>query len=72
MNPISPIALVTGAGTGIGRAVALALLADGYTVVLTGRRLEPLQAAVQEAGTDRAHASAPTAARANRWTRCLP
>ena len=50
------IALVTGAGTGIGKAVALALLADGYTVVLTGRRLEPLQATVQSAGTDRAHA----------------
>jgi NAD(P)-dependent dehydrogenase (short-subunit alcohol dehydrogenase family) len=54
MNPISKIALVTGAGTGIGKAVALALLADGYTVVLTGRRLEPLQAAAREAGTDRA------------------
>lgn len=37
------IALVTGAGTGIGRAVALALLAEGYAVTLTGRRLEPLQ-----------------------------
>jgi NAD(P)-dependent dehydrogenase (short-subunit alcohol dehydrogenase family) len=57
MNTTTPkIALVTGAGTGIGKAVALALLQDGYTVVLTGRRLEPLQAAVQSAGTDRAHA----------------
>ena len=56
MNPIPQIALVTGAGTGIGRAVALALLADGYTVVLTGRRLEPLQAVAQESGSDRAHA----------------
>jgi NAD(P)-dependent dehydrogenase (short-subunit alcohol dehydrogenase family) len=56
MNPTPKIALVTGAGTGIGKAVALALLADGYTVVLTGRRLEPLQATVQSAGTDRAHA----------------
>jgi NAD(P)-dependent dehydrogenase (short-subunit alcohol dehydrogenase family) len=56
MNPSPKIALVTGAGTGIGKAVALALLADGYTVVLTGRRLEPLQATVQSAGTDRAHA----------------
>jgi len=56
MNSTPKIALVTGAGTGIGKAVALALLADGYTVVLTGRRLEPLQAAAQESGTDRAHA----------------
>ena len=56
MNPTPKIALVTGAGTGIGRAVALALLDHGYTVVLTGRRLEPLQAVVQSAGTERAHA----------------
>jgi NAD(P)-dependent dehydrogenase (short-subunit alcohol dehydrogenase family) len=55
MHTPSPIALVTGAGTGIGRAVALALLADGYTVVLTGRRLEPLQEAAAASGTDRAH-----------------
>lgn len=43
------VALVTGAGSGIGRAVALGLLKDGYHVVLTGRRPEPL-AAVAEAG----------------------
>ena len=56
MNPTPKIALVTGAGTGIGKAVALTLLANGYTVILTGRRLEPLQAAARQAGTDRAHA----------------
>jgi NAD(P)-dependent dehydrogenase (short-subunit alcohol dehydrogenase family) len=56
MNTTPKIALVTGAGTGIGKAVALALLQDGYTVVLTGRRLEPLQAAVHSADSDRAHA----------------
>lgn len=37
------IALVTGAGSGIGKAVALALMQDGYEVVLTGRRREPLE-----------------------------
>ena len=37
------IALVTGAGSGIGRAVALALQADGYAVVLAGRRAGPLE-----------------------------
>jgi NAD(P)-dependent dehydrogenase (short-subunit alcohol dehydrogenase family) len=38
------IALVTGAGSGIGRAVALGLAAEGYGVVLAGRRLEALEA----------------------------
>jgi NAD(P)-dependent dehydrogenase (short-subunit alcohol dehydrogenase family) len=37
------IALVTGAGTGVGRAASLALMNIGYTVVLAGRRLELLQ-----------------------------
>lgn len=53
MNTITPnkIALVTGAGSGIGRAAALGLLNDGWSVVLAGRRAEPLQALVAEAQT---------------------
>jgi NAD(P)-dependent dehydrogenase (short-subunit alcohol dehydrogenase family) len=50
----SKVVLVTGAGTGIGRAVALAFLRDGHRVVLAGRRVEPLQSVVTESGTDRA------------------
>jgi NADP-dependent 3-hydroxy acid dehydrogenase YdfG len=37
------VALVTGAGTGIGKAVALALMKDGYDVVLAGRRPDKLE-----------------------------
>lgn len=44
------VALVTGAGTGIGRAAAKALLEGGYHVVLTGRRLEALHAAISQIG----------------------
>ncbi len=44
------IALVTGAGSGIGRACAIALAADGWTVVLTGRRENALQETIAEAG----------------------
>ena len=43
-------ALVTGAGTGIGKAVALALLREGYAVALTGRRRESLNDTLREAG----------------------
>ena len=44
------IAIVTGAGSGIGRAAALALLRDGWRVALAGRRREPLDAVASEAG----------------------
>jgi len=45
------IALVTGAGSGIGRAVALALAKVGFTVVLAGRRLPQLEQVAREAGS---------------------
>jgi NAD(P)-dependent dehydrogenase (short-subunit alcohol dehydrogenase family) len=48
------IALVTGAGSGIGKAVALALMKDGYSVVLAGRRREPLEAVAREGGSGHA------------------
>jgi NAD(P)-dependent dehydrogenase (short-subunit alcohol dehydrogenase family) len=44
------VALVTGAGSGIGRACALGLLRAGYAVVLAGRRPEALQATAHESG----------------------
>jgi NAD(P)-dependent dehydrogenase (short-subunit alcohol dehydrogenase family) len=43
------IALVTGAGSGVGRAAALALSRDGFTVVLAGRRADKLEAVAKEA-----------------------
>lgn len=45
---MSKNALVTGAGTGVGRAAALALARDGWDVTLTGRRPEPLEAVAEE------------------------
>lgn len=42
------VAVVTGAGTGVGRAAALALMKDGFSVVLAGRRKEPLEAVAAE------------------------
>ena len=48
LNSPTKVALVTGAGTGIGKQVAIALLREGYSVVLAGRRRGPLEATVQE------------------------
>jgi NAD(P)-dependent dehydrogenase (short-subunit alcohol dehydrogenase family) len=52
------VAIVTGAGSGIGRATSLALLRAGYQVVLAGRRREALQGTIVEAGTLGVHALA--------------
>jgi NAD(P)-dependent dehydrogenase (short-subunit alcohol dehydrogenase family) len=50
MTSPSKVAIVTGAGTGIGKAVAVAFLRDGYRVALAGRRKELLEKAAAEAG----------------------
>ncbi|MDO9145913.1 SDR family oxidoreductase [Rhodoferax sp.] len=50
MTETNKVALVTGAGSGIGKAAALALLAGGWQVVLAGRRLQPLQDVVALSG----------------------
>jgi len=50
MSGQGKVALITGAGTGIGKACTLALLREGYSVVLAGRRAEPLQEVIAEAG----------------------
>ncbi len=56
MSALGKVAIVTGAGTGIGRCAALALLRQGYSVVLAGRRVEPLETTVKEAGPFGSHA----------------
>src|SRR6059036_855641 len=50
MNSFTKTAIITGAGTGIGKAVALALLKNGYQVALAGRRQALLEQVVTDAG----------------------
>jgi len=50
MTSAGKVAIVTGAGSGIGKAAALALLREGYRVALAGRRKEMLERAVADAG----------------------
>ena len=59
-NTAPRTAIVTGAGTGIGRAAALALLADGWNVTLAGRRAEPLEQVAKESGADTRAFAVPT------------
>ena len=49
MASAEKVAVVTGAGSGVGRSVALALMAEGYAVVLAGRRKEALEATAGQA-----------------------
>ncbi len=50
MSSTNKVAIVTGAGSGIGKAAALALLREGYCVALAGRRAELLEQAAAESG----------------------
>ena len=58
MDAHNKVAVVTGAGTGIGKGVALALLKGGYCVALAGRRKEMLDETVAAAGAAAARALA--------------
>jgi len=55
---MAKVAIVTGAGTGIGKASALALLRAGWQVAFAGRRAELLDKAIAQSGADRARALA--------------
>jgi NAD(P)-dependent dehydrogenase (short-subunit alcohol dehydrogenase family) len=52
MTAASKVAIVTGAGSGIGRAVALELLEAGYAVALAGRQMDRLEGTIAEAGAN--------------------
>jgi NAD(P)-dependent dehydrogenase (short-subunit alcohol dehydrogenase family) len=54
--PTEKVAVVTGAGSGIGREAALVLLSHGYKVALAGRRLDQLQETARQAGEHQADA----------------
>ena len=54
------VAIVTGAGSGVGKAAALALLAAGYNVVLAGRRAEPLHDVITQSGAGAKALAVPT------------
>ncbi len=60
MTQTSKVAIVTGAGTGVGKAAALALLKDGYSVVLAGRRPELLAEVIVQSGAGARGLAVPT------------
>lgn len=60
MTSSNKVAIVTGAGSGVGKAAALALLKDGYRVVLAGRRREPLEEVIAASGAGARALAVPT------------
>src|SRR5258708_16190134 len=60
MGAHNKIAIVTGAGSGIGKSVALTLLKDGYSVALAGRRKDALELTVKESGAGARALAVPT------------
>jgi NAD(P)-dependent dehydrogenase (short-subunit alcohol dehydrogenase family) len=60
MGAHNKIAVVTGAGSGIGKSVALTLLKDGYSVALAGRRKDALEQTVKESGAGTRALAVPT------------
>src|SRR4029079_10684512 len=50
VSVMARVAVITGAGTGVGRAAAIALAAHGFAIVLAGRRPEPLEEVAAELG----------------------
>lgn len=58
MEQTMKVAIVTGAGSGIGRAISMALLKNGYRVALAGRRIEKLEQVIRDAQVDATQALA--------------
>jgi NAD(P)-dependent dehydrogenase (short-subunit alcohol dehydrogenase family) len=71
MSTKQKVAVVTGAGSGIGRAAALALLGDGYHVALAGRRPEPLRATAESSNAGARALIVPTDVRRQAEVRAL-
>lgn len=58
MSGHNKVAIITGAGSGVGRAVAIAFLKDGYRTVLAGRRTDALEETITLSGVDKSRALA--------------
>ncbi len=58
MSGHNKVAIITGAGSGVGRAVAIAFLKDGYRAVLAGRRADALEETITLSGVDKSRALA--------------